>query len=229
MDKTKNLNSEKKSGEKRYILVIDLGTGGPKAGVVSDLGEIMSSSFEKTSIHFLPGHGAEQDPEEWWLCAKKAAKKAVDSSGVSAEEIVAISCDSQYFVVVPLDRNAEPLMNAVSWQDNRGGPYSRAISRGILNIEGYGITKLMKWIRMTGLAPMKSGVDSLGHILYIKNARPDVFKNTSVFLEPMDYLTFRLSGRITATQETMLTMLVVDLRKPAHLEDTDSLLKMAGL
>ena len=114
---SQKINSQPDS---RYVLAMDLGSGGPKAAIVSAGGQVISSAVEKTSTHLLPGGGAEQDPQEWWNSAKKAARKAIRDAGVPADKIVAVACDSQWSVVVPVDQHGEPLMRAVHWLDHRG-------------------------------------------------------------------------------------------------------------
>jgi len=213
----------------RYVLAIDLGSGGHKAAIVSDSGEVIASAEESITTHMLPDGGAEQDPEEWWSGAKKTAKKVIRDSGVSAKDIVAVGCDSQWSVVVPVNEHAEPLMNAVHWLDTRGGKYNRQIAGGFPRIQGYNLFKVLKWIKMTGMAPTHSGVDSLGHVLFIKNERPDIYAKTYKFLEPMDYLTSRLTGKITATQKTMTIFMIMDNRHWGSLEYSDELLKYAGV
>ena len=223
--------SEKASSlsDTRYVLALDLGSGGPKAAIVSDSGQVIASAVEKTSTYFLPGGGAEQDPEEWWKGAKKAACKAIYDAGVPADKIVAVACDSQWSVVVPVDEQGEPLMRAVHWLDHRGGPYNRKIASGFPSIQGYGLSKLLKWIRLTGFPPTHSGADSLGHVLFIKNERPEIYARTYKFLEPMDYLVSRLTGKITATQKTMAPFMIVDNRRWGSCEYNDTLLNLAGV
>lgn len=213
----------------RCILVIDLGSGGPKAGVVTEYGEVLASAAERVETIMLPGGGVEQDPIAWWDGSVRAARAAIDKSGVRAERICAVSCDSQFLVAVPLDENGEPLMNAIHWLDRRGGPYNRAITKGFPSIQGYGLKKLLTWIRHTGLAPTHSGVDSMGHMLFVKNERPEIYRKTAAFLEPMDYLVFRLTGKVCATQHTMLPFGVVDNRKWSSLNYCEPLLRYAGI
>ncbi|UCD81418.1 MAG: FGGY-family carbohydrate kinase [Desulfobacterales bacterium] len=213
----------------RYVLAIDLGSGGFKAAVVSDSGEIAAGTEVKTTTHLLPNGGAEQDPAEWWEGVKKAAKQVVRESKVAPEDIVAIGCDSQWSVVVAVDENGEPLMRAVHWMDTRGGPYNCIITAGFPSIQGYGLLKLIKWVKLTGLVPTRSGMDSLGHVLFIKHERPDIYSKTYKFLEPMDFLTARLTGKFTATQKSMVPFVVVDNREWGSLEYSAALLNLAGL
>lgn len=213
----------------RFVLAIDLGSGGPKAALVADTGDVVATAQEKTPTFLLPDGGAEQDARAWWEGAKQTARKVISESGVAAEKIIAVACDSMWSVVVPVDVHGEPLMRAVHWMDVRGGRYNRQIIKGFPRIQGYGVFKLLKWIRSTGLAPTHSGVDSLGHVLYIKNERPDIFAKTHKFLEPMDYLTSRLTGRITATPKTMTIFMVMDNRRWGSLKYSEGLLKLAGV
>jgi xylulokinase len=213
----------------RYVLAIDLGSGGYRAAIVSDCGDVVARAEGSTTTCLLPDGGAEQDASEWWNGVKLAVRQVISESEVSPEDIVAVACDSQWSVVVPVDKHAEPLMPAIHWMDQRGGPHNRKIAGGFPSFRGYGLFKLLKWVKLTGMAPTRSGVDSLGHVLYIKNERPDIYAKTYKFLEPMDYLTSRLTGKITATQKTMTVFMVVDNRQWGSIEYNDELLNLAGL
>ncbi len=213
----------------KYVLAIDLGSGSYKAAIVADTGDVVASAEESITTHLLPGGGAEQDPDEWWNGAKTAAKRVIAKSDVSPEDIVAVGCDSQWSVVIPVDENAAPLMNAVHWLDTRGGQHNRRIIGGFPRVQGYNLLKLMKWLKLAGMAPTHSGVDSLGHVLFIKNERPDIYARTYKFLEPMDYLTSRLTGKITATQKTMSIFMIMDIRQWGSLQYSDALLNLAGV
>jgi xylulokinase len=110
---------------KRYVLSIDLGSGGYKAAIVADSGEVIASAGGNITTHLLPHGGAEQDPAQWWEGVKKAARQVIRESKVAPADIVAIGCDSQWSVVVPVDEHAEPLMQAVHFLFSNGGYYVR--------------------------------------------------------------------------------------------------------
>ena len=212
-----------------YVLAIDLGSGGHKAAIVADSGKVIASVAGNIATHMLSNGGAEQDPSEWWQCVKNAAKQVIRDANVAPEDIVAVGCDSQWAVVVPVDEDGEPLMRAIHWMDSRGGIYNCKITNGFPKIHGYGLIKLLKWINLTGLAPTHSGMDSLGHVLFIKHERPDIYRKTYKFLEPMDFLTTRLTGEITATQKTMAPFVLVDNREWGSRKYSDELMMLAGL
>ncbi len=213
----------------RFALAIDLGSGGPRAAVVSETGRVVARAAGEVQTLFSPGGGAEQDAGQWWEGSLEAARRAIADSGVAPDAIAVVGCDSQYSLIVPVDRELRPLMNAVHWMDTRGGKYNRELMAGFPSFQGYGVYKLSRWLRLCGVAPTRSGVDSLGHILFIKNELPEIYRETHCFLEPMDYLTSRLIGRPVATQHTALLTMAVDNRSWGEQRYCDELLRLGRL
>jgi len=198
----------------KYVLAIDLGTGGPKVGLVDVHGRVVASAFERNEVIFLPNGGAEQDANQWWQSVLRASKKVIREAGVPAESIVAVGCTAMWSVTVAVDDHGEPLMNALSWMDHRGAPYNKEISRGFPSVEGYAVGKLINWIRLGGIVPTHTGSDSLGHMLFIKHERPEIYQRTYKFLEPLDFINMRLTGKAAASQSTVFPMVMTDNRRP---------------
>ena len=213
----------------RYVLAFDLGSGSIKAAIVSDGGTVLACVAEPITTQMLPNGGAEQDPEAWWESTLRTGRQAIEQSGVPPKHISAVACDSQWSLAVPVDAACKPLMNAVHWLDTRGGIYNRRLTRGFPTIKGYNLFKLARFIRLTGLAPSQSGVDSLGHVLFIKHELPALYRKTYKFLEPMDFLTARLTGRLTATQKSMAIFMITDNRQWDNRTYSDKLLRETGL
>ncbi len=213
----------------RCVLAIDLGSGGPKVAVVSETGDVLATAFRPVPIDRVAGGGVEQDPELWWTAVKEAARAAVTEADIPSEHLLGVGCASQWSVTVAVDRQSKPLMPAIHWLDGRGAPYNQALVKGLVSLEGYGLHRTLTWIRLTGLAPTRSGVDALGHILFIKHERPDVYEAAYKFLEPQDFLTFRLTGRCTATQHSMVPALLVDNRTWGSTRYADTLIAIAGI
>jgi xylulokinase len=213
----------------KYVLVIDLGTGGPKVGLVDQEGQVLSSTSAQVQTFFLPDGGAEHDPAEWWSTITSCVKKVFQASGVSPAAIIAIAVTSQWSVTLPVDGNGEPLMNVMSWMDGRGAPYNREIVKGFPNIQGYKLSTMLKYIRINGLVPSLKGIDSLGHMLFIKHERPEIYKRTYKFFEPMDYINMRLTGKFAATQNTVWMSMMIDNRRLDVQEYDPWLLKTGGI
>jgi xylulokinase len=212
-----------------HILAIDMGTGAAKAAVVSKRGRIAAAAIREIETHHLPGGGAEQDPDQWWAAVVGAAREALESSGLPPEQVIAVRCTTQWAVTVPVDADGRPLARAVSWMDTRGGPHIRELVDGPVKLAGYSATKLPRWLRLTGGAPVLSGVDGLGHLLYFKHERPDVYDAAASFLEPMDYLNLRLSGRRAASFGTIYPYWLTDNRDVERVRYDAALLRRAGI
>jgi len=213
----------------KYILAIDLGTSGPKVALVSTDGVVADYEFEETQLFLMPDGGAEQDPGEWWESILKASKRLLEKGLISVDDIVAISCTGQWSGTVPVDSDGNHLMNAIIWMDSRGEPYIKSITGGLLKIQGYGIWKLLRWLRLTGGIPTHSGKDSLAHILYIKNKLPDIYQKTHTFLEPKDYINLRLTGRLATSYDAIALHWLTDNRDLSHVIYNDRLIKMSTI
>ncbi len=97
-----NSDTSSRTQARPYDLAIDLGSGAIKVALVSVSGRIIAFADERISTFLLPDGGAEQDAGQRWDLAKTAAKKVVAASNVSPADIVAIACDSQWSVVIPV-------------------------------------------------------------------------------------------------------------------------------
>ncbi len=213
----------------RFILAIDLGTSGPKVGLVSAAGEVIAHEFEATPVILLPGGGAEQDPNGWWTAIAQASQRLMARQLVPAEAIAAVCCTSQWSGTVAVDRAGQALHNAIIWMDARGAPYVDRIIGGPLRLQGYAPLKLLTWIRLTGGVPTRSGKDPIAHILYLKHAQPDIYRAADKFLEPKDYLNLRLTGRVATAADSITLHWLTDNRHLDRVDYHPRLLALAGL
>lgn len=205
-----------------YALGIDLGTSGPKVGLFSTAGRLVGQAARRVETRFLPGGGAEQDAEEIWSLTADAIRETVAAARVPAEQIVAIGVDSQYSSIVPVDAEGRPAGPLIVWMDTRGAPHNRAIYER--HSEAF-----LRWLEVHGIIPLPSGNDCLAHMLHIQEDRPEIYERTAAFVEPMDYLTARFTGRLAANQCTAFMFLLVDNRKLGALEYHPDLVSMSGL
>jgi xylulokinase len=157
------------------------------------------------------------------------ARDTLRAAAVPPEQILAVKCITQWAVTVPVDAAGAPLGNAISWMDSRGGPYVRRMVDGPVKFAGYDVRKMARWIRLTGGLPVRSGVDGLGHILFLKHERPEVYARAYKLLEPMDYLNFRLTGRAAASYGSIFPYWLTDNRDPNRIHYDDKLLALSGV
>lgn len=211
------------------ILAIDLGTSALKVALVSTAGKVLGLETEAIRLELLPGGGAEQDPQEWWGAVKVTAARLLARDLVPRGQIVAVGCTSQWSGTVPVDREGRPLMKAVIWMDSRGAPDVRRITGGPVRVAGYGADKLWRWVRKTGGIPGLTGKDSIAHILFIQRRYPEIYRSTHKFLEPKDFLNFRLTGRYAASYDSIALHWVTDNRDLSRVRYDPELLAIAGI
>jgi len=213
----------------RYVLAIDLGTSGCKAALVSAHGCVAAWCFQPVETRILAGGGAEQDPDDWWKALLASCRELIDRGVVPREEIVALCCSTQGEGTVAVDAHGRHLMNAILWMDARGAGHLKKITRGPIELRGYHPYKLWRWIRLTGGAPSTTGKDPASHMLFIKHERPDVYQRTHKFLNVLDYLNLRLTGRWVATYDSILTSWVTDNRDVENVVYSGVLLRACGI
>ena len=214
---------------RKYILSIDMGTSGPKVALATLTGDILAYEFEETPLVLLPNGGAEQRPADWWNAIAKAARRVLDQRLAPVEDIVAVNASTHRSGTVAVDRSGQPLMNSIIWMDTRGAPHVERITDGLLKVEGYELFKMLRWIQLTGGGPAKSGKDSLAHILFLQHDRPDVYRETYKFLEPKDYVNYRLTGRLAASYDSIALHWVTDNRDLTRVAYVPELIRYTGL
>lgn len=202
-----------------HAIGIDAGTTNVKVVLVSDEGALVASAARTASTR-RTGDVAEQDAERLWQAVKDAIAEVSASAPAAAADVVAIGCCSRYSSIVPVGVDARPVADMVLWQDTRGTNRS---------LELLGRERVFDvWVERHGISPVGNGL-SLAHILHLQNDRPDVHAMTAAYLEPMDYVNARLTGRIVANQCTMFMSQLCDNRRLGVTDYDDGLLELSGV
>ena len=208
-------------------LCVDLGTGGPKVGLVTLDGKLVAYELHAVATYVDDLGAATQDAEEWWRVITEAARRLLDRSDVSRESVRAVAVTGQWASTVPVDANGGPTGPCLTWLDTRGGVFSRRAVGG--SAQGYGAMKLMQFIKKTAGAPSTSGADPIGHILYLMNCEPELVERTRWFMEPVDYLTMRFTGVASATHASRTALWLTDNRRLNHFDYDPALLEIVGI
>lgn len=159
------------------LLGIDLGTTGCKSMVFDLEGNILGKSYIEYELIFT-ADGVEQDAELWWKHVCGTAREAAAQAG---GHIAALSVSAQGIAGVPT-ANGVPLMNALSWLDNRSVREMQQLC------ELYGEERLFA---ETGKYP---GPYTLPQVMWLKAHRPDVFHKMDQYLMPMEFILRRMTG-----------------------------------
>jgi xylulokinase len=207
--------------DERFVLAVDLGTGGPKLGLVSVVGQVAWQDHIPVQTKWLDGGGAVQDAAEWWQIVSDATRRALATGTVRPDQVVAVSVTGQWASTVPVDAGGIPVSDCVMWMDTRGGPHVRRIIGGPL--AGYAPMAAAAWLRRSGVPPSTAGDDTLGHMLHLDRDQPAVARAARWYLEPVDYLTMRFTGVAAASPASMTAAWLTDTRRP-DIRDYDPVL-----
>ncbi len=174
-----------------YLLGFDIGSSSVKVSLINTAsGTCEASAYypkqEMTITAKMPGW-AEQDPTQWWENAKLALGEVMTASLVSPSEIKAIGISYQMHGLVAVDKDHNPLRDAIIWCDSRAtGIGAQALSEigtdnclsHLLNSPGNFTASKLKWV---------------------KENEPELYKKIYKIMLPGDYFAMRLTGEIKTT------------------------------
>ena len=211
------------------ILAVDLGTSGVKVALITVQGQVLGWEVQPLTLQITADGGAEQSPEEWWQAFISAAQRLLGRGLAPAGSVKAVCCSTQGEGTVPVDEAGNALMNCILWMDMRAAPCLRRQAKGLINLLGVDLFRLVRWIRLTGGMPSITGKDPAGHMLLVRDCFPEVYARTHKFLNVLDYMNLRLTGRLAATFDSILTSWVTDNRNPDDVHYDAGLVRQSGI
>jgi glycerol kinase len=115
---------------KKYVMALDQGTTSSRAVIFDHDGRIVSiAGREFKQIYPRPGW-VEHDPLEIWESQSDAARRALDSAGLSPGDIAAVGITNQRETAVLWERESgRPVHNAIVWQCRRTAPACSSIRK----------------------------------------------------------------------------------------------------
>jgi len=137
------------------------------------------AAAEYPTLHPQPGW-AEQAPEAWWDAVARSGRQLPPDL---RRDVLAVGLSSHRGGVVPMDGAGRPLGPCIIWMDRRSVAETDAL------VGAFGRERLH---RVTGLVPDTEFTAS--KLLWLRAHTPDLFRAARLYLQPRDYLYFRLTG-----------------------------------
>jgi xylulokinase len=213
----------------KLILAVDLGTSGMKVALITVSGKVIGWESEPVRLILTPDGGAEQSPDEWWAAFLSAAGRLMEQNQAAGPRVVAVCCSTQGEGTVAVDKEGNALGNAILWMDMRGAANLKKQIGGLINIDGAGISNVLRFVRLTGGMPSMTGKDPAAHMLFIRDTLPEVYACAHKFLNVLDYMNLRLTGKFVASFDSIVTSWVTDNRNPDVIQYNDSLIRTLGI
>lgn len=165
------------------FIVVDVGTEGTKSALISETGQIISTSFYEYSLQCPKPHWATQDPQVWWYAVKKTIREVIESSKIDPRSIVAMGVCGQMHAPIPISKDGEILYSQPPlWCDKRNIEQCEELRNRINEAE---------IIEVTGnpITPAWMGLK----IKWIKEKFPSIYEKTYKFLTPKDTIIFLMT------------------------------------
>ena len=199
-----------------HVLGVDVGTGGTRALVISERGEILASATEEHEPFASPEIGwAEQRPEDWWRACGIAVRNALASAALPADQIACVGFSGQMHGAVMLDASDEVVRPALIWCDLRTEEQGRELTEKI------GAEAL---IRLTCNPALPNF--TLTKFLWVREHEPENWNRVRSVMLPKDYVRFRLTGERATDMADASGTLMLDV---AHRRWSDQVLQAAGI
>jgi len=180
---------------KKYLLGVDGGTEGLRAGVFDVFGTPLAFASTSYPTQFPAPSWAEQDPNDWWDALGKSVRKAISDSGISVDQIAAMTVDTTCCSVVPLDDSGNPVRPALIWMDVRSAEQAEQM----VATEDDALR-----INSNGSGPV-SAEWMIPKALWIKQNEPENFDRAVTICEYQDYINLHLTGRLGASINNVST------------------------
>lgn len=201
-----------------YVLAHDVGTTSIKVGLVQLRNLRVVEKASKPAEIIYPKKGwAELDPSKLLEDIASLSREVLERNPEYPKMVKGLIFSPHMAGVAPVDEDGNPLRNPIIWLDERAAGFPKSLWRGLIRIQGYNLFKLLKFLRITGGAPSKTGKDPISKILWIKHYEPEVYRKTYKFLDIKGLLISAYTGsQVTSHDEANLTWLVDTRRGKAE-------------
>ncbi len=187
----------------QYLMAIDAGTGSVRAVIFDTLGNQISMHAEEWT------HKAEKnipnsmsfDYDKNWKLTIKCIKKSIKKAEIKVNDILAISSSSMREGIVLYDKNNKEIW-AVANVDARASKEVAYINKKYPKLE-------KKFYNISG---QTFALGALPRILWLKNNKPNIYKDVKKMSMISDWILAKLSGVIASDPSNAGTSGIFDLK-----------------
>ena len=166
------------------LLGIDIGTGGTRAVLINELGQVVATADSPHEPFQSPALGwAEQDANDWWSACRLAIRKLLQLTRLPPQEISGVALTGQMHGTVLLNEKDEVLRPAIIWCDQRSAAECNELNQLI------GADRLIQLTCNPALTNF-----TLTKLLWVRKHEPFTWREVRHVLLPKDYVRFKLTG-----------------------------------
>lgn len=183
---------------KQAHLIVDIGTGNARVGVVSTDGEILS--IKRENVHYITDTNYEEsiyfNPNDLWTQIKNLFKEALSESGNVL--IKAITATSQREGIVVIDKDGNSLLGMPNI-DHRGRRWEGDLSDKdlVYELSGRYPTSLFSAFKLVGM----------------REVYPELYTKVSTVMSISDWIQYKFSGVVGYEHSQASETLLYDVEK----------------
>ncbi|MCQ2387277.1 MAG: hypothetical protein MJ066_02380 [Clostridia bacterium] len=187
----------------RNLLGVDFGTTSIKACLFNEKGERLETMSKQYKL-ITEGEFIEFPAQSFFdvfceIFDNMTAKYKVD----------ALSIDTQGETMIVLDKDGNPLMNAIIWLDNRAEKQAKEFE------EHFGLKKVYE---LTGQAEVPAGYPA-PKIMWLKENKPEIFSKADKFLLLEDYIIYKLTGKAEGSRSLYSSSLLMNIKTGEYIDE----------
>lgn len=166
-----------------YYIGVDLGSTNIKVAIYHENMELVDR--QSVPVNYIRENGfVEFDANLYFEGLTALIASMVEKNGIAPTGISQITLTGQAESLVVVDNDGNPLMNAISWMDERSVQECQELEKQFSPAEIEAVTGQM------AVLPTWPATK----ILWLKNNRTDVFQNAATYMMIKDYVVYRLTG-----------------------------------
>ena len=185
-----------------YFIGLDMGTGGCKAALINDQGEVLGYSFKEYPIINERPNWSEHNPTFYWQHVCEMFKEILQESRISAQEVKGVGVSSALPALVMIDSAGNTLHNAYNLMDRRATKEVEWIKENIGEDHVYSLTGYQ-------LGDFPTFVN----LMWEKNNRPESYKKIFKGLTIGGYIVYLLTGKTSINRSDAYFFGAYDIRK----------------
>lgn len=163
---------------------IDLGSTNTKVAVYDEKLQCIAMESEPI-VYERDGNLVEFDPQKYLEKVTSLLKSLSQKLGVNPKEIWRITFTGQAETLVVLDKKGKPLMNAISWMDERSREECEELS------QRFDKETCEKTTGQLAVLPTWPATK----ILWLRKNRPEIFEEAATYMLLKDYVVYCLTGK----------------------------------
>ncbi|MEL7363331.1 MAG: FGGY family carbohydrate kinase, partial [Bacteroidota bacterium] len=166
------------------LLGIDTSTTATKALLMEPSGRVLAVGSTPHPLSTPRPLWSEQDPADWWTATQQSIRQALDSAGVTGDDVAAVGLTGQMHGLVLLDASGAVLRPALLWNDGRAHAECTQVRRAMGGLDAL--------VAATG-NDAYAGFTA-PKLLWVRAHEPEVYAQVAHILLPKDLIRYRLTG-----------------------------------